>query len=184
MCITKDVFCVRNGYLYIESGPRSILKDKKLVAVEMKYSYNEDKNYLQWTHIVTKCWYILFWKWIMLMAFVWSHMMINFLQTWLLIGWQEVASQSETILEKFTLLCHHSGCNGITNHQPHTCLLNRSFRHRSKKASKLCVTGLCVGNSLVTVDFPAQMASNTENVSIWWCHHVRCYKNVMCLMGI
>ena len=40
-----------------------------------------------------------------------------------------------------------------------------------KKTSKLHVTGLCVGNSPVTGEFPAQMASNTENVSIWWRHH-------------
>ena len=35
------------------------------------------------------------------------------------------------------------------NHQPHHCLLNRLFGRRSKKASKLRVTGLCVGNSPV-----------------------------------
>ena len=29
---------------------------------------------------------------------------------------------------------------------------------------------LC-GNSPVTGEFPAQMASNDENVSIWWRHH-------------
>ena len=29
-----------------------------------------------------------------------------------------------------------------------------------------------VGNSPVTGEFPAQMASNAENVSIWWRHHV------------
>ena len=46
------------------------------------------------------------------------------------------------------------------------------FRHRSKKTSKLRVTGLCVGNSPGTGEFPAQMASNAENVSIWWRHHV------------
>ena len=34
------------------------------------------------------------------------------------------------------------------------------------KTSKLLVTGLCAGNSPVTSEFPAQMASNTENVSI------------------
>ena len=45
-------------------------------------------------------------------------------------------------------------------------------RHRSKKTSKLQVTGLCEGNSPVTGEFPAQGASNTENVSIWWRHHV------------
>ena len=40
------------------------------------------------------------------------------------------------------------------------------------KTSKLCVTGLCAGNSPGTGEFPAQMASNAENVSIWWRHHV------------
>ena len=51
------------------------------------------------------------------------------------------------------------------------CLFNRLFRRRSKKTSKLRVTGLCVGSSPGTGEFPAQMASNTENVSIWWRHH-------------
>ena len=30
----------------------------------------------------------------------------------------------------------------------------------------------CAGNSPVTGEFPAQRASNAENVSIWWRHHV------------
>ena len=42
---------------------------------------------------------------------------------------------------------------------------------RSKKTSKLRVNGLCVGNSTGTGEFPAQMASSAENVSIWWRHH-------------
>ena len=29
----------------------------------------------------------------------------------------------------------------------------------------------CAGNSSVTGEFPAQMASNAESVSIWWRHH-------------
>ena len=41
------------------------------------------------------------------------------------------------------------------------------------KTSKLRATGLCAGNSPGTGEFPAQMASNAENVSIWWRHHVR-----------
>ena len=65
----------------------------------------------------------------------------------------------------------HNGRDGVSNHQPHDCLLKRLFRWRSKKISKLRVTGLCVGNSPVTGKFPAQMASNAENVSIWWRHH-------------
>ena len=61
--------------------------------------------------------------------------------------------------------------DGVSNHQPQHCLLNRLFRRRSKKAWKLRVTGLCVGNSAVTGEFPAQRASSAENVSIWWRHH-------------
>ena len=71
-----------------------------------------------------------------------------------------------------TLKWRHNGRDSVSNHQPHDCLLNRLFRRRSKKTSKLCVTGLCAGNSPVTGEFPAQMASNAENVSIWWRHHV------------
>ena len=40
------------------------------------------------------------------------------------------------------------------NHQPHGCLLNRLFRRRSKKTSKLRVTGLCVWYSPVPVNSP------------------------------
>ena len=33
------------------------------------------------------------------------------------------------------------------------------------------VTGLCAGNSPGTGEFPAQMASNAENISISWHYH-------------
>ena len=46
------------------------------------------------------------------------------------------------------------------------------FECRSKNTSKLHITGLCAGNSPVTGEFPTQIASVMENVSIWWCHHV------------
>ena len=65
----------------------------------------------------------------------------------------------------------HNGRDGISNHQPHDCLLNRLFGCRSKKTSQLSVTGLCAGNSQGTGEFPAQIASYAENVSIWWRHH-------------
>ena len=67
---------------------------------------------------------------------------------------------------------HHNEHDSVSNHQPQDCLLNRLFRHRSEKTSKLRVTGLCVGNSPVTGEFHAQRASITENGSICWCHHV------------
>ena len=71
-----------------------------------------------------------------------------------------------------SLQWRHNGCDGVWNRQPHDCLLNRIVGRRSKKTSKLRVTGLCAGNSPVTGEFPAQMASNAENVSILWRHHV------------
>ena len=54
---------------------------------------------------------------------------------------------------------------------PHDCLLNHLFRRGSKKTSKFRVTAFCAGNSLVTGEFPAQMASNEENVYISWRHN-------------
>ena len=65
----------------------------------------------------------------------------------------------------------HNGRDDISNHQPHHCFLSHLFRRRSKKTSKLHVTGLCVRNSPVSSEFPSQMPSNAENVSIWWRHH-------------
>ena len=65
----------------------------------------------------------------------------------------------------------HNGYDGISNHQLHRCLLNRLFGCRSKKTSKLRVTGLCAGNSPGTGELSAQRASNAENGSFWWCHH-------------
>ena len=70
-----------------------------------------------------------------------------------------------------TLQWRHTERDGLPNHQPHDSLLSLFIRRRSKKTSKLCVTGLCEGNSPVTGEFPAQRASNAENVSIWWRHH-------------
>ena len=80
------------------------------------------------------------------------------------------ASDKKSI--SMSLRWRHNGCDSVSNHQPHHCLLNRLFRRRSKKTSKLRVTDLCAGNSPGTGEFSAQMASNAENVSIWWRHHV------------
>ena len=65
-----------------------------------------------------------------------------------------------------SLQWRHNGHDGVSNHQLYDCLLNRLFSCSSKKTPKLRVTGLCAGNSPVTGEFPAQRASNAENVSI------------------
>ena len=60
-------------------------------------------------------------------------------------------------ISSVSLLWRHNGRDDVSNHQPHDCLFNRSSRRRSKKISG---------------EIPAHMASNAENVTIWWCHHV------------
>ena len=70
-----------------------------------------------------------------------------------------------------TLQWRHNVCDCVSNHQPRDCLLSRLFRRRSKETSKLRITGLCGWNSPMTGEFPAQRASNAENVSIRWRHH-------------
>ena len=84
-----------------------------------------------------------------------------------------------------SLQWRHNERDGVSNHQPRDCLLKCLFRYRSKKTSKLHVTGLCEGNSLVTGEFPTQRASNAETVSIWWRHHDRyfCFLGVSCMIG-
>ena len=53
-------------------------------------------------------------------------------------------------------------CDDVSNLQRYDCLLNRLFRRRSKKTSKLRVTGICAGNSPVTGELSAQKTSNAE----------------------
>ena len=47
---------------------------------------------------------------------------------------------------KRALRWSHNGRDSVSNHQPHHCLLNRLFGCRSKKTSKLRITGLCVNS--------------------------------------
>ena len=57
---------------------------------------------------------------------------------------QQHIGQTWLIRMAHTVQWRHNGCDGVSNHQPHYSLLNRLFRRRSKKTSKLRVTCLCV----------------------------------------
>ena len=55
---------------------------------------------------------------------------------------------------------------------PASRLFAQPFIHAQIKENiKRRVTGLCAGNWPVTGEFPALLASNAENDSIWWRHH-------------
>ena len=106
------------------------------------------------------------------MAFNWGKFQVNpqniylwceFKNHWFRIA---AATLRDNVIGGIPLRWDHNERDCVSNHQPHGCLLNHSFRPRSKKISKLRVTGLCHG------EFPAQRASNAENVPIWWRHHV------------
>ena len=66
-----------------------------------------------------------------------------------------------------TLRWRHNRRDSVSNHQPQHCLPNRLFRRRSKKTSKLRVTGLCAGNSPVSW-IPRTKASDVMTSS-WVC---------------
>ena len=74
--------------------------------------------------------------------------------------------------------------DGVSNHQPHDCLLNCLFSRRSKKTSKPRVTGFREGNSLMTGEFSAQRDSKAENISIWWRHHGYMYNIGYCMVSV
>ena len=67
--------------------------------------------------------------------------------------WPGVSVHKRPLIQKafpchdvfMTLRWRHNDRDSVSNHQPHDCLLNRLFRRRSKKTSKLRVTGLCAG---------------------------------------
>ena len=53
-----------------------------------------------------------------------------------------------------------------------TIVYSTVYSGADQESIKARVTGLCEGNSPLTGEFPAERASNAENVSIWWRHHV------------
>ena len=68
-----------------------------------------------------------------------------------LIGW---ASPTTVAMAWVTLRWRHNDHDGVSNYQPNGCLLNHLFRRRSKKTSKIRVTGLWAGNSPGPVNSP------------------------------
>ena len=58
-----------------------------------------------------------------------------------------MTARAGTKSHEFSLQWRHNGLDSASNHQPHHCLFSRWLGRRSKKTSKLRVTGLCAGNS-------------------------------------
>ena len=114
----------------------------------------------------------IFFKWPITLIYMHMTITIYSLYSWIIHVWEWHYSidpclscyhyQSLTNIKNIPCLFHshtsrwrHNGRDSDSNHQPHGCLLNRLFRRGSRKTSKLRVTGLCVGNSPGTGEFPA-----------------------------
>ena len=94
----------------------------------------------QYQHLEFLCWHWLH------QAITWTNFALS----------REVfyGIQPRAVSQEVPLRWRHNDHDGGSNHHPHGCLLNRLFRRKSKKTSKLRVTGLCVGNSPGPVNSP------------------------------
>ena len=69
-----------------------------------------------------------------------------------------------------TLQWRHNEPDGILNHRRlivYSTVCSGADQRKHQSSASLTFAG----NSPVTGEFPAQRASNAENVSIWWRHH-------------
>ena len=79
-------------------------------------------------------------------------MMVHLTDRYAPIGLRGVNLRAKTCDPIYVYAVHyndwlHNETDGVSNHHWLQCLLNSWFRRRSKKTSKICVTGFCVGNS-------------------------------------
>ena len=83
-------------------------------------------------------------------------------------------------LLRLALQLRHNGLDGVSNHQPHYCVYSAVYSCADQRKHHSSAS-LAFGNSPGTGEFPAQMASNAENASIWWRHHGKlCFIVVNC----
>ena len=61
--------------------------------------------------------------------------------------------------------------NGWYGREKYMHLLNYNIHHLEDNDISYIDLNVSMAWRPVTGEFPAQMASNTENVSIWWRHH-------------
>ena len=80
---------------------------------------------------------------------------------------------------RYSLQWRHNGHNSVSNHQPHNCLLNRLFRRRSTKISKLRVTAFVgrkcfylMASSCINFLCMLKWAIIAQFVNIYWIVYI------------
>ena len=66
----------------------------------------------------------------------------------------------------------HNEQDGVSNHQPYHLFTQPFGKTQIKENTKAPRCWPLCEKFTGTGEFPAQMASNAENISIWWRHHV------------
>ena len=98
---------------------------------------------------------------------------------WWLCSWRTHVSKLlnliqhiDGLMQETSLQWRHNVRGGVSNHQPHDCIYSTVYSgaDQRKHQSSASLAFVWV-NSPMTGEFPAQRASNAENVSIWWRHH-------------
>ena len=93
---------------------------------------------------------------------------------------------------KTTLQWRHNERDCVSNHQPHDCLPNRWFGHRSKKTSKLRVTGVTPRQWTITytsyyIVFLLEINLQTRHLAYrldivgpaWWRHQMETFSALL-----
>ena len=86
----------------------------------------------------------------------------------MLLSLWNLTGASAAMITFCTVRHHYDEWDSVSNHRRLDGLLNRWFKSRSKKTSKL---RLSEENTPVSDGFSSQRVSNAENVSIRWRHH-------------
>ena len=139
-------------YLNISLVLSMYLYTRCVVMVDPKYTPNTfisklKAHFAEWFWITT-----IYLHWISPFGLVWfsNATTLHIYPLWN----KEQVQPMYPIYSILSLHWRHNDHDGVSTHQPHCCLLNRLFRCRSKKTSKLRVTGLCVENSPGPVNSP------------------------------
>ena len=167
------IYCQVHAKTYTNIIPQSsnktisyLTRCPRWLPSKMSHADNVAKcelHVIRWNmHMVLLC---LFWCSHIVNSWVHAiYIPISFRISWEASEWYDYPCSSEGIPLGY-------GQNHLSNHRVVDGLVNRLFRRRSKKTSKLRVTGLCERKFPVTREFFLPTASNAENVYICLRHH-------------
>ena len=160
ICISLNLIALKPITNHSHSSFHKFTVPKYLYSYGTVFSFKEREILPEWKLL------ILIGKSI---EFAFKGPMYNELVLVEVVAWRRQATSH--CINQYSLQRRHNVHEGVSNHPSHHCLLKRLFRWRSKKTSKLRVTSFVRGIHRWPMNCRTK-ASNAENCSIWWSHHV------------